>query len=507
MTTEAQLSPTATRMRQRWGAEVFDELVLKAGSTCYLCEESMDIGTDPVEVDHVDPHGSDEVANLHIAHGPCNSLKSDLPVDAAKRMIKFRKFCERKAHNVSFDDVLDAYLPDPKRQPVVMHIEGDIVRISFQGQKSTANLMTDPATGVRFFFCDVPVSFICNDADVQPRKIDWSHAWSMAQDFENHPVHEPSSCRIDLDQNGRGRLGQFDGQHKTTAQIILGRKSVQTEVYISPSLLMIRDLIVSIQNKIRKLPLQAAIAITKLADVCRDHWEKSGAKSESEFIKSYRSDQQANAKKQLIAAIYQAIIDDSDNQIDDYVQKQRARRGTDPISMNNLTNIIFRQLVCQEPQKVEVGSPADMRGEEAKNVIVILNQLTQMLLSDGKWESGRPRGAQPSRDHRKAQRFFTPGAVRYWAPTLKRAINNRLGLSLGAPEEESKPLLRQLSPDQRDDIAKIIRRLVEHPVWVDDVTPNIDGTLNENSYKTSARLFLEQYPIRLDVGYLVGLQS
>lgn len=510
MTLEQQLSASAASIRRRYGDEVFTELKLKAGATCYLCEEPMDLTIGQIVVDHVDPTGGDAVSNLYLAHTPCNALKKDLPLDAAKRMIKFRNFCESRSNNVTFDDILDAYVSDPKRQVVtIQHLELNRALIKFRNEETSVNLMTDPATGVRFFFSDVPVSFILNDTEVQPRSIDWRHAWLMAQDFENHPVHEPSSCRINLDpNNGRGQLLQFDGQHKTAAQIILGRKTVQTKIYISPSLPMIRDLIFSVQNKIRKVPLQTAIAISKLADIYRNHWEQSGARTEAEFIKSYRSDQQADAKKQLMAAIYHVIIDDDNNGMKQFVQTQRARRGTYPISMNNLTNLILRELVCQEYQQTEVGSSEDLRvPEEAKNVMVILNLLTDLLLSNDKWEFSRPKGSTPSRDHLKAERFFTPGAVKYWAPTLKRAINNRLGLDLRGPDEAAKTLLRKLSPEQVEDIRKIVKRLVEHPIWTDDRTPNIDGMLRENRPATSTRLFTREYPKRLDAAYLVGLDG
>lgn len=504
MTIWTELSPSALSVKRALGDEVFEELARRAGGRCHLCDDALDLSTDAVEKDQIEPGKGYYAANVYLAHQSCNALRRDLPVEAARRMIRFRKFCEARSHDVSFDDVLDTYVSDPKRKQVTVELEGVFATIRFDRRREVqANVMSDPATDVRFFFCDVPVQFLHNDKAVQPRRIDWSHAWAMAQDFEVHPVHEPSSCRIDVDLNGRGKLLQFDGQHKTAAQIILGRESVEMKIYLNPPLAMIRDLIISIQNKIVKLPLQAAVAMSKLADVYREHWIQTGAETEEGFVKSYRSDQQAAAKRELFAAIYKGILDDPNSRIDAFVQKQRARRGMYPLSMNNLINLLLKQLVCQEAQNVEVGSSADLRPEEAKNVLAILNQLAEQLLLNQKWQFDRPRGVEPSGEHLKAKRFFTPGAVKGWAPLLRAAINYRLHLDLLGDEEKAKPLLRRVAADQEKLIADVVARLVEHPIWSDDKA-DIDGPLGENKAARTNRLFKE-YAVPLHPAYVVGL--
>ena len=500
-----RLTTSAKSILKQLGAQAFQELALKMGGSCYLCDEAMDLTKDTVATDHVDPKGGNEISNLYIAHSVCNSIKRDLPVDAAKQMIRFKKFCENKQYDVSFDDILARYVSEPKEQTTALRLEGARAHIKFGSSEVSANVMIDPATKVKFFFCDAPIQYIKNDKDVQPRKIDWTHAWHMAQDFEIHPVHEPSACRYVGNIPGTGSLLQFDGQHKTSAQILLGRQHVQMKIYVNPPLPMIKDLIISIQNRIIKKPLLAAVVISKMAAVFRDLWEQEEPKSEYEFVKSRRSDQKPNAKKALLSAIYRTIIDDPENSLDQYVNKQASRRGAYPLSMNNLTNLILKEFVAQEPQEVEVGSPLDFRPAEAKNVLLVLNELTRLLLSSGKWEMSHPAKAIPPREHRKAKRFFSPGAVRCWVPVLKTAINNRLSLDL-RPEETSRTFYRILTEEQNTTILLLIKRLVEHPIWTDEKTPGIDNTLNENSWTASHELFTK-YSVRLDAGYVVGLPN
>lgn len=508
MTTAPVYSRSVEAIRKELGENWFQELVQKASGQCYLCEDALDLTTSEVQKDHVDPRGPTEPHNLYLAHRNCNALKRDLPVNDAKLMIRFRKFCEAKKHEVTFDDVLDEYVQNPKRQSVRVEIDQEEAIINFSKRvQRRVPLMMDPTSGVKYCFTEVPVGWIHNDVDVQPRKIVWDHAWKLAQDFVTHPVHEPSACRLVWERHGMGRLLQFDGQHKTAAQIILGRTEIQTKIYMDPPLPLVRSLIVSIQNRIVKLPLETSIAITKLSDVYRDHWQQVGAETEFDFIKTYVSSQQAAAKKEMFAAHYKVILDNPNNHLVSFVQQRKARRGTYPLSMNDLTNFILKELVCQEPLTLKVGTQEDLRPREASNVVEVLNQLADELLLYNKWQFGpRPSGAS-SRDYLKAQRFFSPGSVKYWAPLLRQAIGYGLNLHLKPVSELSKPLLRFLSENESELVRQIIQRLCAHPVWEDRQDPQIDGKLRENRPATSKKLFEEAYKPPLTLPYLLGLPA
>jgi len=305
------------------------------------------------------------------------------------------------------------------------------------------------------------------------------------------------------ERSGMVRLKQFDGQHKTAAQIIMGRIKIQTKIYLDPPLPLTKSLIVSVQNKIVKLPLEISIALTKMSDVYRDHWEQGEFTTESDFIKSYRSDQQAGAKRELFSSLYKSILDNPNDKITSFVQPRKARRGAYPLSMNNLINLILKELLCHQPLTFQVGTPEDLRPEETANIVEVLNQLSEELLLDQKWQFERPKGAEPSRDHFKAQRFFTPGAVRYWAPLLKQAISYAQNLHL--TNEMDRPLLRKLDDQGRELIRLVVKRLCEHPVWTDRQHALVDGMLRENRPATSKELFEKKYEPALTVAYLMGV--
>jgi hypothetical protein len=487
---------------------IWQELVAKSGGVCQLCEDPIDVNSDDIIIEHKDNKGKAEISNLYIAHRSCNSLKRDLPYSEAKLMIKFKKFCESKGYNISFDDILDKYVGarSGKTVKIILDDNSNKTILVFSGEnRIEANVMIDPATQTKYFFAEVPIEYIHNDREVQPRRIDWNHTWAMALDFQKHPVHEPSSCRVQLDNNQIGKLLQFDGQHKTTAQILLGRKSVPTKIYINPDVVMVKDLIITIQNRIKKMSLAPSIYLEKMDSVQLEKFRASGADSERAFVEIYLLRDRPNAKKGVFSSIYKNILSNSNNRFAGYIQPEGIRGGKYPLSMNLTLNRILKILVCQDLQTVQIGSPQDFRVNECENVVFILNILADELLEEGKWPLNT-QSQESSTDYMKAKRFFRSGAVRYWNDILRSAIINRL--TLLERVEQSRLLLRPLTDHQRDLIQDVVVRLANHPIWTDN-DGTIDGKLNENNAQTSETLFAagspKGYGIKLNVAYLLGI--
>ncbi len=485
---------------------IWQELVAKSGGVCQLCEDPIAVDSDDIIIEHKDNKGKTEISNLYIAHRSCNSLKRDLPYSEAKLMIKFKKFCESRGYNISFDDILDKYVGVKNRRLVKIILNDNKATLIFSDESRVeANMLVDPATQTRYFFAEVPIEYIHNDTQVQPRRINWNHTWIMALDFQEHPVHEPSSCRVQLDDNQVGKLLQFDGQHKTTAQILLGRKTIQTKIYIDPDVTMVKDLIITIQNRIKKMSLAPAIHLEKMSSVQLEKFQASGAASEQAFVETYLLRDRPNAKKGIFFSIYKNILSNSNNRFEKYMQPEGSRGGKYPLSMNLTLNRILKFLVCQDLETVQIGSPQDFRVNECENVVFVLNVLADELLEEGKWPLNT-QSQESSTDYMKAKRFFRSGAVRYWNDALRRAIIQRLNLL--EKVDQSRFLLRPLTDHQKDLIQNVVVRLANHPIWTDN-DGTIDGKLNENNRETSETLFRAGsplgYKIPLTVAYLLGV--
>ncbi|MCR1160779.1 HNH endonuclease [Paenarthrobacter sp. UW852] len=394
----------------------------KSEGRCSLCGEALPADGSMVDVDHMvakkeGTGGSNEIQNLYLAHRFCNRSRKNVPFELAKRIIPFSKWCI--AHpRTSFNHVIDRYLPGGNQRVGVTFSEG-LVELTFGGEKRQAPVYIDPATQTKFFFMSAPMQFIQNDDETQPRYIEHDHVRALAIDFAGKPVHEPSNCRLVSIGDDLAELKQFDGQHKTTAQILLGRTEVPMKFYVDPDLPMMQNLVVQIQQGIKKRPLSTTDTLKKLDDVVKDkvaeYRSKNNDKSpnEIELVKAQPAQNQAAFKKRLLENFEFAILDHEDLTIKEFLSTKADRNS--PLTDRVLVTKIIRPLVCQEL----LAAPLDdslPRENERDAIVQFINRITSNVLSD-KWNP-KAAGIQEDIHTRRARNFFMQGSVGWWLKAI-----------------------------------------------------------------------------------------
>nr|WP_235974051.1 HNH endonuclease signature motif containing protein [Luteimonas sp. MC1750] len=427
---------------------------------CALCGNALD----PDALDSIVPDhriaetdgGRTELANLYLAHRTCNSSRQHLDFNVAQPLAKFQSLAAQKGA-IDFDQVLDTFLAY-SRQPIsYKEIGGDRAEVGFGSQKLQVPLWADPATGVKYFFAEVPTSYIFNDTQIQPRKIMPAHVRKLAVDFLERPVHEPSNCRLVANLKS-AKLLQFDGQHKTTAQILLGREHLQMKVYVEPSIDMLQALVIKIQQEIKKQPLTKSDTLAKISDVMQrylDGYVAQAGKIRTE--KGLIESQKGTKEKKVVKGLYfddllGIIFFDQDNKLSAAV-----RPGTKdaPTSDKIVIQKIIAPLVYKQPLEVDMDS-SNARDIERSNILFILNSIAEFMLPPT-WN--KP-GSETQK--RRADAFFQQGSIGWWMneiliPSL-RYILTKIG--------DKKPLLiEEMDETQRSHVVTVIETLCSWPIW------------------------------------------
>ena len=320
----------------------------KSASKCALCSLPLDLETkDSVVADHQVPEaksGQTKLSNLYLAHRTCNASRQHLDFSLAQPLIQFRSFTEQQ-NIVDFDTVIDRYLPNKNRQ-LIKYLETSpgVAEVSFGHQKVAVPLAVDPATKIKYFFLDVPMEYIQNDKDIQPRTILPGHVRKLAIDFDQRPVHEPSNCRLVITTNNYAKLLQFDGQHKTTAQILLGRKTAPIKIYVNPDIDMLQTLVIKIQQEIKKQPLTKSETLAKIGDVVErylDNYNVKGARYRSEkgFIASQVKGDELIVKKLYFDQLRKIIFFHDENLLSKAVGPGVSKRPTTVAADRMLTQL------------------------------------------------------------------------------------------------------------------------------------------------------------------------
>lgn len=464
---------------------------------CGLCLEPLPSDGKGVDVDHKIARaegqgGETKRGNLYLAHRSCNRSRQNLPFALAGSVIRFGKWCAA-APRRTFTDVVKKFVKDGDQRAVVVEKTDDEIVLRFGTVERAAPLFLDPATGTPYFFMDAPVAFIRNDNESQPRFIEHDHVRTLAVDFSVHPVHEPSNCRVvPVGEDGLVELLQFDGQHKTTAQIVLGRTEVPVKFYYDPSEPMIQELVVQIQQGIKKRPLSTTDTLRKLDDVVRDKVqefkEKNGRfPSEVELVAAQPKQDQRVFKSRLLSNFEFAIMNSEELLLKKYIATKASRNS--PLTDTVLLRRMIRPLVSQELLN-EPLDEAVQRETERETITWILNRVAERMLEED-WDP-KAKADEEGLPTRRARNFLYQGAIGWW---LGDILITTLGLIL--PKSRWKRLfLQPLTEDQEAKIESFIEVLCSWDIWS---TQDADAlaALRSNTVSQVSKAFSEYDHTRL----------
>ncbi len=468
--------------------KILNEQHTKDGKVrCFVNDHPIDDEQD-IDYHHIKP----------FAHGGATELENLAPVcsDHHKRIgtlsiLEFRARLEMEDFFTS---------PDPRRLDHILALrqgssgygkplktdvalQENKVKVYFEEKVEPVILpvSTCQATRHNYFYIVLPIQYIKNDYEVQPRPLEFKRLWELYRHLLTHTQLSPAICRL-VD----GEILLFDGQHKSAAQIWAGRKEIECKVYVNPEVKLIKDTNLTAHDKLRQMPFFTSVLINKWADLFKEEWleymELQGGKSEYGFVSFLveRGRSKAEALNMIRSNIYDSILDDGNNIMSDYIA-ERNRTRKNPLTVYGLTITIFKNFITSPPLDIDIEVTDELREQERKNVINLMNILVEETLLN-KWNPG-------VRDnwHRWAERIYTAGSLKAWTGMLRDVIAQVLGLY--DRQERGKIFLREIPEEKWPIIRNRIKRMfLEHKVWT-DTSQEINNNLRVNN-ETQVREFL-----------------
>jgi hypothetical protein len=490
---------------QRDNLEEF--LWAKSNSKCFLCAAPLNRASETIEADHEKPvseGGLDTRENLNLAHLECNRFKRNSPSVDARRWLRFKHHLSTIPERPRYVDCLPFFKIEPS--PVVIEVKETTVDFEFpDGTLATAPIFEESTDSnvFRFVFVEVPQDALYNDASVQPRAIKPGHVLDILTDIQKNPIYEVPGCRLKKGQKPQEKeILMFDGQHKTLAAWLAGRKRIVVKLFLNLSRDQAVQLVNSVQAKIKKLPLSPFELITKLADEWKSSIEKylsevgEDKASEDHFIKWLDPTDRSRAKSAMEAARYAIILEDDELAIMKYIQRAGQVMPESPflIKENMLKSKVLKQLIYSQQLDVSWVEGARLREHESINIVRVLNMLVKHIIpmhSEGDFSP---------QERIRAERLSTQAALSYTAELLKAVVSHEFILG------NNESAFMKADPDNSekwDKIEKAIERLISHPVWTatSDAGPRMRAVEDALSKNQNIRNAFES--VRLDTGYLI----
>jgi len=459
---------------------------------CYVNDHPIENEKD-VEFHHIKPFsegGKTDIANLAPVCKEHHRRIGTLSITEFRTRLEMKEFFNAPEPR-RLDDVLEVKVGKEKfGKPLSYEIAGDIIKIFFEDKTEpiVLPLYTCPSTGYKYFYITLPVKYIQNDIELQPRPIEMRRLWELYRHLLTHTQLSPAICRLT-----DNKILLFDGQHKSAAQIWCGRREIECKVYIDPDVRGLKETNLAAHDKLRQMQFFTSVLISKWADIFKEEWseylETRGIKSEKGFVEflMHKGKKKSEALNMIRSNIYDTIIDDPENKIVEYIA-ERNRSRKNPLTIHSLKQTIFKYFITDPPLDMDIEKSDELREFERKNVVKLLNILAEETL-ENKWAP-----KEGTREHKIAERIYAAGALKAWSRMLRDVI--AAVLKLFDEDEREMIFLRRIHEEDWELIRGRARRLFEHKIWADP-SPEIDSNLRVNNEK-HVKEFFEQRGLKVD---------
>ena len=477
-------------------AECDNILRVKANGKCALCNGGLGSDAD-CEIDHIDPlenGGPDELENFQIVHKSCNKFKKQNKDSLVVPYLEFR----RELRDLQSDCLFDQWqsLPSVAIKPKAAKLTrpGSKVKIDFGSKHGTteAYLHSEKVDGrdCPFVFIDLPLESIFHDDKCQPRTIKETQVWKVYKDLHVNPLHEPPACRIVTASGGKTKFLLFDGQHKTIASHLHSRKSVVTKIYLELTVEQTKELVISIQATVTKLPLSAMETMAKMGAVWVDKFQvyaKSAGSNASEqgFINNLSAGDRSAAKKKLKEALLSEVYDECHElkvlvEANEVTEKQAKTRIIEP-------------LVYLKPLEELLGEKGQLfRDQERTQLGWLVNEMTKELIK-------MPTGNLTETEKGGVNRRRYGSSLRQISVLLRESVRHLKSLDTSELTLGHK----QWTKKDKSEIKKMIKKIKSHGIWKHPAT--VKNVIEfENAASKNQEMGKVFARIGLKVGYAIG---
>ena len=396
-------------------------------------------------------------------------------------------------------DDLILYKRGRAREKVQSEVKDESISLFASIPRRDLPLYECPTTGWKYFYAAIPVEYVSNDSELQPRPLREASLWGLYRHFQTNTQLAPSICRMESD----GTLFLFDGQHKAAAQIWAGRSTIECKVYLEPNPTAIKETNLEAHGKLRQMSFYSHELMAKYADIFGEDWtqymDTEGEKSERgffNFLVNTKNKSKAQARNEILLALYNEVINDPDNKLSGYLSEKHRGR-VQPLTFARLKKTLLQHMLFPPPVPDEYESDSDFRRDEKRNLVRLMTVIAEEGL-EGRWN--------PERDdtmHKRTERVFSAGAVRAWTLLLKDTMNTHLRHY--TDDERTRFFYRRVAEAEFEYFRDFVRKLFSHKMWDDpDPTGEITARLFRDDATTAKTLFEEA---GITVNWLLGTPS
>lgn len=450
----AYLSKQSAEERKQLIADLYET---QAGN-CFICGGPIDLVLHATEldIDHIEPSsagGKDDPQNFGLTHASCNRSKQAADLRVARVLAKFeqiRASCEIEQRGPNLADILHEF--DGAKHSLGFDTTPEHVRFSFAefGEPGVIEipLYTDPLSKCRYFYAELPISYLHHDDVINPRNIGERISGLIKEFHQGRPQLHAALAWVDCD-SGSAPVKVFDGQHKVAAQVLLGVRALPVRVFVNPDVDLLVTTNFNAGTKLKQVAfdksVQRSYGRTLFNDRLQRYRSEQGlddddeSMSEKDLVAFFKGESR-EVKKYALDAVRTAITHHPDNTLNAYVEFAGKATGK-PLSYSTIEKTFLSLFIYSDvldtPLNYRAEEGLNPRSLEIRQVVDLMNLVAEVLLADqfdmeigtGKLENKVQKGELIPDAHLRAFRMCKEEVLNAWLRIAKQIIGLHFALS------------------------------------------------------------------------------
>lgn len=477
--------------------QVIQDILTRQGGVCFICEKPIDLSIHQVDIDHIIPlstGGKDAIENLAVTHSSCNRMKQDANLEIARLISKFRRIeeetLEEENRLPTLGDVLKKFGGSKYGLRIKLHPDKVEYSLDEVGDVSIyeSRIYLDKLSGFKSFFIELPIEYLHHDPkNINPRPLSQNVIKLLKEFYLKRPQLHIGLARIDTKEE-MPKVYIFDGQHKATAQILLGARKLLLRVFIDPDIEVLTITNERAGSVLRQVAFNKSVlrqlGSTILAWKVQRYQEDKGLEpddysfSEKDLLLHFKGETR-EIKKYILGHIRYRITSHPDNKLIAAYVEFGGRARDKPISYSTIEKTFYSLFIYDEPLDIR---PFEnyKRQNEIENIVKLMNIIAEKILIpnydskigayrledrirkivEGKSSETIPDG------HIMATRIVKEEIMYNWLKYIRGII--RLGLSyFGIGIEDKEVMQQQIDDNIWEKVENFVINLSNLPIWVD----------------------------------------